>query len=222
MTIAPVPSHRLIPSRFPPIGLFDTVTTTADMEAVLELVGWTNDRLVGERLALLPQSEWVFGRPDAGITMAAFLHVAPGGMRFNRGDLGAWYAAAEVTTSITEVAHHLRRETVATGLATMSRTYRCYWADLAGDYVDLRGKEKSIPGVLAAGSYVEGQRYGESVRAAGDAGILYASVRKAGGLDIVAYRPSFIQNVMQAEHFEISVQAAARRINVRELLDRTA
>ena len=35
---APVSAHRLIPSRFPPIGLFDTVATAADIEAMRHLV----------------------------------------------------------------------------------------------------------------------------------------------------------------------------------------
>jgi len=42
---------RLIPSKFPPIGLFDTVATRADIDAVLDLSGWSNDRLVPGRLA---------------------------------------------------------------------------------------------------------------------------------------------------------------------------
>ena len=56
---APHPAHRLVPSRFPPIGLFDTVATAADLIAVMELVGWTNDRLIAERVARLPREEWV-------------------------------------------------------------------------------------------------------------------------------------------------------------------
>ena len=68
---APQPTYRLIPSRFPPIGLFDTVSTAADLDAVMELAGWTNDRLVKERVARLPQDEWVYGRANASIVMAA-------------------------------------------------------------------------------------------------------------------------------------------------------
>src|SRR5208282_3774370 len=95
---APHPAHRLIPSRFPPIGAFDTVADAADAQAVMELEGWTNDRLVAERLARLAQHDWVFGRPNASVVMAAFLHTAPGGLRFNAGELGAWYAAASLIT----------------------------------------------------------------------------------------------------------------------------
>ena len=76
---SPRPAHRLFPSQFPPIGLFDTVATAADLVAVMELVGWTNDRLVADRIARLPQTEWAYGIPNASIVMAAFLHVAPGG-----------------------------------------------------------------------------------------------------------------------------------------------
>ena len=149
--------------------------------------------------------------------MAAFLHVAPGGLRFNNGDLGAWYASAESMTAIAEVSHHLRRETVATSLPTMSRTYRCYLADLGGAYVDLRELRTEMPEILATNSYAESQRFGEAVRTAGNDGVLYASVRRAGGLNVVGYRPSLILNVRQGEHFEITVQAANRQINVRTL-----
>ena len=69
---APKPSHRLIPSRFPPIGLFDTVTTTADLAAVMELVGWTNDRLVAERIHRLPESERVYGVANASANFDYF------------------------------------------------------------------------------------------------------------------------------------------------------
>ena len=73
---APDPTVRLVPSRFPPIGLLDTVATAADLAAVMDLEGWTNDRLVRDRVARLPTDEWVFGRPNASVVMAAFLHAA--------------------------------------------------------------------------------------------------------------------------------------------------
>src|SRR5690606_3789354 len=110
---------RLIPSRFPPIGLFDTVATAGDLAAVMELAGWTNDRLVAERIERLPRHEWVYGRANASVVMAAFLHVAPGGMRFNAPELGGWYAAADIRTAAAEVGHHLRREAIARHVSTL-------------------------------------------------------------------------------------------------------
>ncbi|MBN9491672.1 MAG: hypothetical protein BGP07_01895 [Rhizobiales bacterium 63-22] len=214
---APQPAWRLIPSRFPPIGRFDTVATAADLEAVMELAGWTNDRLVAERLLRLPRSEWVYGRPNASIVMAAFLHVAPGGMRFNGPQLGAWYAAASLTTSVVEVAHHMRREAVATGVAGLSRTFRVYSARLEGDFVDICGKQGSLPGVYDPADYGQSQRFGEEMRAAGETGILFDSIRHAGGINMAAFRPSRILDVTQGDHYDIAVDAALPAIQARKL-----
>ncbi|PVM90837.1 hypothetical protein DDF62_08490 [Caulobacter radicis] len=214
---APRPAFRLIPSRFPPIGLFDTVATAADLDAVMELSGWTNDRLVAERIARLPSEERVYGRPNASIVMASFLHVAPGGMRFNGPDLGAWYAAEHLVTAVAEVAHHLRREAVATGVETISRQYRVYTARLQGDYLDIRGQQAARPDVYASDDYAAGQLLGEAVRASGGAGILFDSLRHAGGLNVVAHRPRNVQDVTQGDHYELRVQAASRRIEARRL-----
>ncbi|MFL5016904.1 MAG: RES family NAD+ phosphorylase [Rhizobium sp.] len=214
---APRPSYRLIPSQFPPIGLFETVTRAADLEAVMELVGWTNDRLVADRIQRLPEDQWVYGIANASIVMAAFLHVAPGGMRFNGPDLGAWYAADDLRTAAAEVGHHLRREAYARSVATMARTYRSYSATLFGDYLDIRGEERLRPDVYDGTSYAASQVLGEEVRSSGGAGILYDSVRLKGGVAIVAHRPRNIQGVVQADHFEITVSATDRRIDVRKL-----
>ncbi|MGR9194500.1 RES family NAD+ phosphorylase [Rhizobium leguminosarum] len=214
---APRPSYRLIPSQFPPIGLFETVTRVADLEAVMELVGWTNDRLVADRIQRLPEDQWVYGVANASIVMAAFLHVAPGGMRFNGPDLGAWYAADDLRTAAAEVGHHLRREALARGVATMARTYRSYSANLIGDYLDIRGEARLRPHVYDGTSYAASQVLGEEVRSSGGAGILYDSVRLKGGVAIVAHRPRNIRDVVQADHLEITVSATERRIDVRKL-----
>lgn len=214
---APYPSFRLIPSQYPPIGLFDTVATTADLAAVMELAGWTNDRLVAQRIARLPQSEWVYGRPNASVIMAAFLHVAPTGMRFNRAELGAWYAAANLATAAAEVGHHLRREAFARRLPESRRKYRAYVARIEGDHVDIRGDVVERRDILDPASHVTSQAFGESVRASGLDGIVYGSVRLRGGVNVVSYRPSKIMDVIQADHFEISVHADRKAIEVRKL-----
>lgn len=214
---APQPAYRLIPSRFPPIGLFDTVATAADLEAVMELSGWTNDRLVAERIDRLARSEWVYGRANASIVMAAFLHASPTGTRFTGPDLGAWYASADIATSAVEVGHHLRREAVARRIPALSRTYRAYSARLSGDHVDIRGLQSTVSELYQPDSYRQSQIFGESLRKAGDAGILYDSVRLAGGINVAAFRPSFVLDVTQADHFEISIAADAKRMDVKRL-----
>ena len=215
---APCPSYRLIPSRFPPIGLFDTVATAADAQAVMELAGWTNDRLVADRLHRLPQAHWVYGRPNSSVIMAAFLHTAPDGVRFNGSELGAWYASKEIETAAAEVGHHLRREAIARTVPGMSRTYRAYSAKLvAEDYRDIRGMQDDHSDLYRSDSYAAAQRFGEQVRSEGKAGIIFDSVRRRGGTNMVAFIPPQVTNVMQTDHYEISVEAPARSINVRRL-----
>ena len=217
-TPAPQPSHRLIPSRFPPVGLFDTVARAADLEAVMELAGWTNDRLVAERIARLPRQEWVFGRPNSSIVMAAFLHAPPGGTRFAGPDLGAWYAAARIETAAAEVGHHLRREAFARRKSELTRRYRAYSARLDGRYSDIRGMAAQMPEVYALQDYAQSQSFGEGLRKAGGDGIVYDSLRHAGGVNVVAYRPSKVLDVVQAEHLEVTVRRDERQIVVKRLI----
>lgn len=213
---APRPSYRLIPSQFPPVALFEEVARAEDLEPVMELAGWTNDRLVTERLHRLPRNEWVYGRANASIVMAAFLHAAPHGARFNGPDLGAWYASASVATAIFEVAHHLRREAVARQLQSFRRTFRCYSSRPEGTYRDLRGAQDRHPDLYAPDSHRAGQSFGEALRAAGADGIVYDSVRHRGGANVCAYRPSKVLQVTQAAHYDIEISAGDRQVRVKK------
>ena len=219
-TQAPRPAWRLIPSQCPPIGLFDTVATAADLGAAMELAGWTNDRLVTERIARLPQAEWVYGRPNSSVVMASFLHVAPGGMRFNGAELGAWYAAADIRTAAAEVGHHLRREAASRALPGLRRVYRSYAARLDGGFVDIRrahapaGQGPLLDPLYDPQAYVRSQPFGEAVRDAALAGIVFDSLRLAGGVNAVAYRPSLVLDIVQADHYAIHVRRDERRIDV--------
>jgi len=217
LSAAPARVHRLVASQFPPIDLFDQVAAAADLPDVIELAGWTNDRLVAERLRRLPQSEWVFGVANASVVMAAFLHVQPGGSRFNTEDLGAWYAAVSITSAIVEVAHHLRREAAVRGLPEARRKFRQYSATAGGAYLDLRGRQVEHGDIYDPNSYQASQILGESVRASGGAGILYDSVRHLGGTNIVAHRPRNLALITQLDYFEITIQTAGNQIGARKL-----
>ena len=205
MITAPVdgPTYRLIPSRYPPISAFDSVSFPEDLEAVMELEGWTNDRLVLERLSRLNKSEWVYGVPNASVIMASFLHGGPTGLRFTSPDLNGWYASLAPRTAIAEVAHHLRREAANMRVASLALQYRTYHADLAGDHHDIRGMAALRPELYRPDDYALSQAFGESIRAAGGAGIIYDSVRHEGGTNIVTLRPRNIQNVAMGTHYEI-------------------
>lgn len=198
-------THRLIPSRFPPIAAFEDVTNAEDAAAVMELEGWTNDRLVLERMSRLPRDQWIFGEKNASIVLASFLHASPAGMRFNNGELGAWYAAYELQTAIAEVAHHLRREAIFTRRDEMRLQYREYLGGHRGDFVDIRRLQVDYPELYDPSNYRASQAFGEKVRATGKGGILYDSVRHKGGTNLAAYIPKDILDVTAGSHFELIV-----------------
>src|SRR5262245_13523439 len=103
---------RLIPSRYPVVGLFDRVAAPADLDALFELEGWTNDRITAEAgvLSAMPPDEWVTGRPMASVVMASFCHPRPDGSRFSGADRGAWYAARTLETALAESIYHRTEE----------------------------------------------------------------------------------------------------------------
>src|SRR5271165_5101958 len=67
-------THRLIPSRYPPIGILDAVAAPEDLELIFALEGWTNDRISAEvgLIHTIPKDKWVIGTPQATVIMAAF------------------------------------------------------------------------------------------------------------------------------------------------------
>lgn len=200
-------TYRLIPSRFPPVQTFETVSSADDLDAVLELEGWTNDRLVMHRLLRLPKAEWVYGVRNASVIMASFLHGSPEGLRFTSSDLGAWYASSALETGLLEVLNGLRRELSLTALDEKSEEYREYTGELRGDFVDIRSGH---PDLHDPESYAASQPFGEQVRASPRTGIAYDSVRDPGGTNWVCYRPKNIDDVVQARHFRALVRKAGK------------
>jgi hypothetical protein len=206
------PTYRLIPSRYPPIPAFDSVTSPDDLEAVMELEGWTNDRLVAERAARLNKAEWVFGVPNASVVMASFLHGGLTGLRFTSADLNGWYASFARRTAIAEVAHHIRREAVNMRVPSLTLQYRTYSAKLIGAYEDIRGMAATRPELYRADDYAASQTFGETIRASGGNGIVYDSVRHAGGVNVVAMRPKNVSDIVMGPHYEITAPVSGKVI----------
>ena len=112
------PCYRIIPSRFPPIGLFEKVARPEDLDAVFQIEAMTNDRLrdeVGD-LALVPTEDRVTG-PGTTAIMAAFTHLNPQGSRFTDGSYGLYYAGSSEEVALAETIHHHQKFMAATGEA---------------------------------------------------------------------------------------------------------
>ena len=192
------PSHRLIPSRFPPVGLFDRVADPDDLDAVFELEAMTNDRLRDEAgvLALVPKEDRVSG-PGTTPIMAAFTHLNPEGSRFSNGSFGIYYCSQRLETALAEVRHHQERFLHRTREGPLRLELRLYLADLDARLVDVRG----LPDCRRAEDYTPSQELGRQYRFGGRDGVLYRSVRHEDGLCAALFRPRVLHNCRQSKHY---------------------
>ena len=195
------PCRRIIPSRFPPVQLFERVTDPQELEAILELESLTNPRLRDDAgdIRLVPPDERI-GGPGTSIIMAAFTHLNPEGSRFSDGVYGVFYAANNLDTAIAETKHHRERFMRATAQPHMELDMRVYLVDLAGDLHDLRGQKPAYPLVYHDDDYAAGQSLARALRNDGSNGIAYDSVRREGGECVAVFRPHLLSNGRGERH----------------------
>lgn len=195
------PCYRIIPSRFPPIDLFERIAPPEDWEALIALESLTNDRIrqeVGD-ISLVPVEERVSG-PGTSVIMAAFTHLNPSGSRFADSTFGAYYAAADVETAIAETKFHREEFLRATKEGPISIEMRVCLADLSADVHDIRGRQTDLADVYALNDYGASQPLARRLRGEGSAGIAYDSVRRGGGECVALFRPKSLGNVRQGAH----------------------
>jgi len=195
------PCFRVISSRFPPIHLFERVASADDWEALYWLESLTNPRLrdeVGE-IELVPREDRIFG-PGASVIMAAFTHLNPDGSRFADATFGAFYTAASLDTSIAETRYHREMFLRATHEKPIELDMRTYLSDIAASFHDIRGKRNQMPEIYDPDSYAASQKLARALKLAGSNGIVFDSVRHAGGQCVAVYRPRLIQNCRQGTH----------------------
>lgn len=196
-----LPCWRIIPSRFPPIDLFERIADPADWDALIELESLTNDRIrndVGD-ISLVPVEERVAG-PGASVIMAAFTHPNPEGSRFTDGSYGLFYASREFETAVAETRHHRERFMRATAQSRIDLDMRVYLLDLEGDLHDIRGRRREMPTIYHTESYAGSQHLAKTLRAEDSSGIAYDSVRHDGGECAAVFRPRLLGNVRQERH----------------------
>lgn len=193
---------RLVPSRYPTVGVFDRVASPGDLPELFELEAWTNDRISAEAglLHLLPADEWVTG-PMASVVMAAFCHPSPGGSRFSSETRGAWYAGRTLDTALAESLHRRGAELQEVGVTDARVEMRLYHADFDAAFHDLRESANEWHEVLDPDSYTASQDLGARLLEAGSNGVIYPSLRHPGGTCLACFRPKQVRNVRVGGHW---------------------
>lgn len=198
------PSWRLVSSRFPPVGLFDRVASSEDLDIVQAIEGLTNDRLREELgdISLVPEEDRIFG-PGTTPIMAAFTHLNGQGSRFTDGSYGVYYAAESIETAVAETRFHRSRFLAATKEPPIEIDMRSYAAGLDADLHEIARMQAELPDIYAPdpSQYGPAQSFAKALRAAGSNGIHYSSVRDPGGECIAVFRPRVMQPVVQGKHY---------------------
>lgn len=191
-------TYRIIPSRYPPVCLFERVADQTDSDIIAEIESLTNDRIRNEigNLSLVPPADRIFG-DGASPVMAAFTHVGYPS-RFTDGSYGVYYAGNRIEVALDEVAYHLSIFYSSTNEPSFRSEHRTYNGSLNKKMHDIRGgwSAEHDPD-----SYVASQRLGRRLRAKDSNGLVYDSVRHPGGQCVAAFKPRVIGLVAQGPHF---------------------
>ncbi len=195
------PSYRLIPSRFPPVSVFEKVAAPEDFDTLYAVQAMVNPRLrqeVGE-IDLVPVADRVYGHGSSPV-MAAFCHLNPEGSRFSDGTWGVYYGGQSLETAVAEVSHHRTRFLAATAQPAIEIDLRCYVAQIQVPLLDVR----DITDVHDPDSYAAAREFARTQRGGGLAGLLYRSVRHPGHECVAVFRPPAIRlPVMQGPHITL-------------------
>jgi RES domain-containing protein len=191
-------AYRIVPSRFPPVGVYDRIADPADLDALFAIEALTNPRLREEAGALkqVPREHRISG-PGSTPVMAAFTHLNPDGSRFSDGTWGVFYAAHSVATAVEETVYHRERFLAATAEPVCDIEMRCYRTSVDCKLHDIRG------GWVAAhdpASYAASVALARELRDAGSNGIVYDSARHRGGECLAAFQPDAVAPCTQAQH----------------------
>ena len=199
---------RLIPSRFADAedSVLAPLADNNDMLADLfDLDNATNERLRGEYGGLpgIGVDELVFGVPNFRIINAAFTYARPEGNRFSDGERGAWYCAFEPATALAEITFHKTVEYQEIDRFDDSVSYQTMLADFTATFHDLRGA-RGVARVLAPDSYIASQQLAAELLEAGSMGVIFPSVRRAGGTNLACFRPALVGNVRKGGAYRLT------------------
>lgn len=201
--VAWLKAYRLIPSRFPPINLFEDIADPHDWQAIMSGESKTNPRLsesIGN-LDLVPPNRRIGGQ-GAGYLMAPFVHASTDRpTRFSDGSFGIYYCGDRIEVALAETIYHhenfLRSTAEASG--TVSQ-FRELVGGLDATLHDIRDDPR-FAATMSPHQYDGARALGAALRAAGADGIVYRSVRYPDGLAAALFWPDVPARPIQGAHY---------------------
>jgi hypothetical protein len=189
--------YRIIPTKFPPIEIFQGLVPADHMDALFELEGMTNERLRAEANMLAEERAVAVGN---SVVMAAFTHFSPSKpSRFSNGSYGVYYASKTVETAVFETVFHRENFLRYTHEEACSIDMRVYVGKVLKPMHDIRSSDYAC--LYASNDYSLSQSFAKSLREEGALGILYNSMRHKGGECIAAFQPAAVSTPIQGQTF---------------------
>ena len=190
--------YRIIPSKYPPIALYENLIDPDLLPEAYAIEALTNERLreeAGEIDHVLPEDRIV--GPGSSPVMAAFTHPAEG--RFSGGSYGVYYAADTLETALAETRHSraafMRRTHEEPGEIDM----RTYVGEILKPARDVRGL--GFEALHLPDDWSPAQAFGRHARDQQEWAIVYNSVRHSGGQCLAALRPPAVSIPRPGPHF---------------------
>jgi hypothetical protein len=194
--------YRIVATRYPPVDLFERHVPGELMGALWALEARTNPRLqeaAGELQRVRPEDR--IAGAGASIVMAAFTHIGRPS-RFSDGSYGVYYAGRSLETAIRETVHHRAIICRDAALGPEELSMRVWVGQPRKSFHDLRGAvfEDLHDPAPRPENHPRAQAFGRQLREAGSWGLVYRSVRHAGGECVAALRPPAVSLPVQGAH----------------------
>lgn len=189
--------YRIIPSRFPPVNLYQEVAPAEDWNLLQRVAMRTNNRLFETDFPTgLIRPEDRQEKCSSSYIVGPLSRPNPRGNRFADDSFGVLYAGLDFDTAQAEVIAQREAFMRATSQRPQRIDVRVVLLDLEGDVHDLRNED---PKLL---NDIEWTRsLGIKLRNLGSYGLIFESKARPNGQCVAVFRPPILSNCRQERHF---------------------
>lgn len=187
-------TFRLIPSRFPPVSVYEGLVANDRMDALVDIENLTNPRLQSQaRIASMENKDPKTSARLQNWNLAPFAYGHPEGSIFFDADRPCLEVAADRQTALAISVAKRQRFLACTSEGPIGLDMRMFKTPLSGRFVDLRH--------LSAEKVRDiGRDFGKSIEADVD-GVLFHSIERPSATAISVLNGSILEQTLQAVHY---------------------
>lgn len=190
------PCWRIIPSRFPPVDLYQRIAPPEDWSVLQEIETLTNERVLTDRgKAAHIRAEDRGPNPTSSLILAPFCHPDPNGDQFSDGTFGISYALPTFEAALARSVRGREQFLRQTKERPITLQMRVLNTDMSGMLHDMRGKVANDYREVAAS-----RELCRTLRAEGSYGLVYDDPIQTIGTTVAALRPTILSNFRQERH----------------------